>query len=320
MLRRQLMLAAAALAACPARAQGWPERPIRLLVPFPAGSSPDLIARMLAVPLGAALGQNFIVDNRPGAGGEIGTAAVAHAQADGYTLLLTIQGPLVTAPLLNRRLPFDPAKDLQPIGLVATSPNLLVIDPKLGVSSLADFLQLVRSKPGQLNYGSVGNGSAAHLVMEAFMARAGIALTHVPYPGFAQVVNAMLAGQVQAGFMVPGAAIGQVRAGKLLAIGVTSLERVAALPDLATMAELGFAGFEATSWQALLAPARTAAVIVDRLARELQTILRSDAMRDRLQSLYFTAASSSPEALARLMATERLRWAAVIKAAGVEPE
>lgn len=314
------MLAATALAAWPARAQGWPERPIRLVVPFPAGSSPDLIARMLALPLGAALGQNLVVDNRPGAGGEIGTGAVAHAQADGYSLLLTIQGPLVTAPLLNRHLPYDPAKDLQPIGLVATSPNLLVIDPKLGAASLADFLQLARSKPRQLNYGSVGNGSAAHLVMEAFMARAGIALTHVPYPGFPQVVNAMLAGQVQACFMVPGAAMGQVRAGKLLAIGVTSLERMAALPDLATMAELGFAGFEATSWQALLAPTRTPAAIVDRLARELQTILRSDAMRDRLQALYFTAASSSPEGLARLMATERLRWAGVIKAAGVEPE
>lgn len=315
-----MMLAATALAAWPARAQGWPERPIRLVVPFPAGSSPDLIARMLALPLGAALGQNLVVDNRPGAGGEIGTGAVAHAQADGYSLLLTIQGPLVTAPLLNRHLPYDPAKDLQPIGLVATSPNLLVIDPKLGVASLADFLQLARSKPRQLNYGSVGNGSAAHLVMEAFMARAGIALTHVPYPGFPQVVNAMLAGQVQACFMVPGAAMGQVRAGKLLAIGVTSLERMAALPDLATMAELGFAGFEATSWQALLAPTRTPAAIVDRLARELQTILRSDAMRDRLQALYFTAATSSPEGLARLMATERLRWAGVIKAAGVEPE
>ncbi len=315
-----MMLAAIALAAWPARAQGWPERPIRLVIPFPAGSSPDLIARMLALPLGAALGQNLVVDNRPGAGGEIGTGAVAHAQADGYSLLLTIQGPLVTAPLLNRHLPYDPAKDLQPIGLVATSPNLLVIDPKLGAASLADFLQLARSKPRQLNYGSVGNGSAAHLVMEAFMARAGIALTHVPYPGFPQVVNAMLAGQVQACFMVPGAAMGQVRAGKLLAIGVTSLERVAALPDLATMAELGFAGFEATSWQALLAPTRTPAAIVDRLARELQTILRSDAMRDRLQALYFTAASSSPEGLARLMATERLRWAGVIKAAGVEPE
>ena len=315
-----MMLAATALAAWPARAQGWPERPIRLVIPFPAGSSPDLIARMLALPLGAALGQNLVVDNRPGAGGEIGTGAVAHAQADGYSLLLTIQGPLVTAPLLNRHLPYDPAKDLQPIGLVATSPNLLVIDPKLGVASLADFLQLARSKPRQLNYGSVGNGSAAHLVMEAFMARAGIALTHVPYPGFPQVVNAMLAGQVQACFMVPGAAMGQVRAGKLLAIGVTSLERMAALPDLATMAELGFAGFEATSWQALLAPTRTPAAIVDRLARELQTILRSDAMRDRLQALYFTAASSSPEGLARLMATERLRWAGVIKAAGVEPE
>lgn len=314
------MLAATALAALPARAQGWPERPIRLVVPFPAGSSPDLIARMLALPLGAALGQNFIVDNRPGAGGEIGTGAVAHAQADGYSLLLTIQGPLVTAPLLNRHLPYDPTKDLQPIGLVATSPNLLVVDPKLGAASLTDFLKLARSKAGQLNYGSVGNGSAAHLVMEAFMARAGIALTHVPYPGFPQVVNAMLAGQVQACFMVPGAAIGQVRAGKLLAIGVTSLERMAALPDLTTMSELGFAGFEATSWQALLAPAKTPAAIVDRLARELQTILRSDAMRDRLQSLYFTSVSSSPEGLARLMATERLRWAGVIKAAGVEPE
>jgi tripartite-type tricarboxylate transporter receptor subunit TctC len=314
------MLAGAALAAWPAVAQAWPQRPIRLLVPFPAGSSPDLIARMLALPLGAALGQNLVVDNRPGAGGEIGTGAVAHAQADGYSLLLTIQGPLVTAPLLNRHLPYDPVKDLQPIGLVATSPNLLAVDPKLGAASLTDFLKLARSKAGQLNYGSVGNGSAAHLVMEAFMARAGIALTHVPYPGFPQVVNAMLAGQVQACFMVPGAAIGQVRACKLLAIGVTSLERMAALPDLATMSELGFAGFEATSWQALLAPARTPAAIVDRLARELQTILRSDAMRDRLQSLYFTAATISPEGLARLMATERLRWAGVIKAAGVEPE
>ena len=142
-----MMLAATALAAWPARAQGWPERPIRLVVPFPAGSSPDLIARMLALPLGAALGQNLVVDNRPGAGGEIGTGAVAHAQADGYTLLLTIQGPLVTAPLLNRHLPYDPAKDLQPIGLVATSPNLLVIEPKLGVAVPLLGPAIVPSRP-----------------------------------------------------------------------------------------------------------------------------------------------------------------------------
>lgn len=321
--RRQVLQGLAAglgVAVAPAWAQAWPARPIKLVVPFPGGSSPDIIARAIAEPLAQALGQAIVIDNRPGAGGNIGTAAVAKAEPDGYTLLFTIQGPLVTAPLLARKLPYDPVKELQPIGLVATSPNVLVVDPKLGANTLADFVRIAKEKKGQLNYGSVGNGSAAHLAMESFKSRAGIDLTHVPYQGFPQVVNAILAGQVQAGFMVPAIAMGQVRAGKLKALGVTSLGRVGALPELAPLAEQGFAGFEAVSWQAMLAPAGTPAAIVQRLSTELVRIIRSDEVRSKMLNQYFSATATTPEGLAALMKSESRRWGDLIKAAGVQPE
>lgn len=323
-MQRRSLLQAAALAplaaSLPVLAQAWPARPIKLVVPFPGGSSPDIIARAVAEPLGQALGQPLVIVNQPGAGGNIGTGAVAKAEPDGYTLLFTIQGPLVTAPLLTKQLPYNPVKDLQPIGLVATSPNVLVVDPKLGVNSLADFVRLAKEKKGQLNYGSVGNGSAAHLAMESFRTRAGFEMTHVPYQGFPQVVNAILAGQVQAGFMVPGIAMGQVRAGKLKALAVTSAGRVASLPELQTLAELGYAGFEAISWQAMLAPARTPAPVVQRLSAELVKVIKSDEVRAKMLSQYFSAAASSPEGLASLMKTERERWGQMIKAAGVQAE
>jgi len=321
--RRQVLQGLAAglgVAVAPAWAQGWPTRPIKLVVPFPGGSSPDIIARAIAEPLAQALGQAIVIDNRPGAGGNIGTAAVAKAEPDGYTLLFTIQGPLVTAPLLARKLPYDPFKDLQPIGLVATSPNVLVVDPKLGANTLADFVRIAKEKKGQLNYGSVGNGSAAHLAMESFKSRAGIELTHVPYQGFPQVVNAILAGQVQAGFMVPAIAMGQVRAGKLKALGVTSLGRVGALPEFAPLAEQGYAGFEAISWQAMLAPAGTPPAIIQRLSTELVRIIRSDEVRSKMLNQYFSAAATTPDALAALMQSESRRWGQMIKAAGVQPE
>jgi tripartite-type tricarboxylate transporter receptor subunit TctC len=190
----------------------------------------------------------------------------------------------------------------------------------VGVISLADFVRLAKVKKGQLNYGSVGNGSAAHLAMESFRTRAGFEMTHVPYQGFPQVVNAILAGQVQAGFMVPGIAMGQVRAGKLKALAVTSAGRVASLPELQTLAELGYAGFEAISWQAMLAPARTPAPIVQRLSAELVKVIKSDEVRAKMLSQYFSAAASSPEGLASLMKTERERWGQMIKAAGVQAE
>jgi len=316
----QTMLAATATGAAPSFAQAWPGRPIKLVVPFPPGSSPDIIGRLIAEPLGRALGQTVIVDNKPGAGGNVGTATVAKADADGYTLLFTIQGPLVTAPLLSKSLTYDPVKDLAPVTLVATSPNVLVVDPKLGANTLADFVRIAKERKGALNYGSVGNGSASHLAMELFKARAGLDIVHVPYQGFPQVVNAILAGEVQAGFMVPGIAMGQVRAGKLRALGVTTLGRSGSLPELPSFVEQGYAGFEAISWQAVLAPAGTPKAIIDRVSRELIRIIKSDEVRARMLGQYFSAAGTAPEALSVLMKTERERWAKVIKAAGVKAE
>ena len=323
MQRRHLLqtsLAGAVALAAPAFAQVWPARPIKLVVPFPPGSSPDIIARLVAEPLGQALGQTVIVDNKPGAGGNVGTGVVARAEPDGYTFLFTIQGPLVTAPLLSKNLSYDPFRELAPVTLVATSPNVLVVDPKLGANTLADFVRIAKEKQGQLNYGSVGNGSASHLAMELFKTRAGLEIVHVPYQGFPQVVNAILAGQVQAGFMVPGIAIGNIRAGKLKALGVTTLGRSGSLPEFPSFVEQGYPGFEAISWQAVLAPAGTPKVIVDRVASALIRIIKSDDVRGRMLGQFFSAAGTAPEALAVLMKSERERWAKVINAAGVTPE
>jgi tripartite-type tricarboxylate transporter receptor subunit TctC len=300
-------------------AEPWPSRPIRLVAPVPPGSSPDLTARALAGPLQAALGQPVVVDNKPGAGGNLGTGLVARAAPDGYTLLLAFQAPLITAPLLNRGLPYDPVHDLQPIGLVATGANVLVLDPALGVNSLADLARVAKARPGGLNYGSIGVGSASHLAMEALCRRLGLAMTHVPYAGSPQVVQAILSSQVQAAFMVPSIAMPQVRNGRLRALGLTSAGRMAALPELPTLAELGLKDFEATVWQAVLAPARTPAAIVQRLSTELIRIVKSDEVRTRLVNDYFSATATTPEGLAALMKVESARWGALIRTLGLQP-
>ena len=291
-----------------------------MVVPFPAGSSPDLIARIVTEKLALALGQSIVIENRPGAGGNIGTGAVAKAAPDGYTLLFTINGPLVTAPSLYRHLSYDPMKQLAPVTLVATSPNVLVIDARLPVHSLREFVALAKSKPGALNYGSVGNGSAAHLAMEQLKAMAGIDLQHVPYPGFPQITTAMIGGQVQAGFMVPAIAMPMVNAGKLRLLAVTSTGRTAVLPSVPTVAESGYPGFEAISWQAILAPAGTPAPIVDRLYRELVKIIGSDDVREKMRAQYFVPAGTAPASLRQTMVSEKARWDKVIRAANVQPE
>ncbi|ALD89515.1 ABC transporter substrate-binding protein [Cupriavidus gilardii CR3] len=298
----------------------WPARPIRMVVPFPPGSSPDLIARLVSEPLAQALGQPVVIENRPGAGGNIGTGQVARAAPDGHTLLFTINGPLVTAPTLSRHLPYDPVRQLAPVTLVATSPNVLVVDPRTGVRDLREFVALARARLGALNYGSVGNGSAAHLAMEQLKARAGISLEHIPYPGFPQIAAAMIAGQIQAAFMVPAIAMPQVNAGRLRVLAVTTSGRTSLLPSVPTVAESGYPGFEAISWQAVLAPAGTPAPIVDRLYRELVKIIGSDAVRAQMRAQYFMPAGTAPASLRQTMASEKARWDQVIRAAGVQPE
>ena len=300
--------------------QDYPNRVIKLVVPYPPGGPTDAMGRLLALKLGQVLQQQVIVENKPGAGGNVGTNQVVKSAADGYTLVMGTNGPLAGNLALVNDMPYDPLKDLAPVTLVATSPNVLVVEPSLGAATLAEFVRVAKARPGQLNYGSVGNGSASHLAMELFLRRAGLSLVHVPYQGFPQIVNALLGGQIQASFMVPGIAMGQVRAGKLKALGVTTLGRVASMPDVPTFAEQGYPGFEAISWQAILAPAGTPTPIIERLSSELIRIIKSDEVRTRMLGQYFSAGGTTPEALARLMQTERAHWAKVIKAAGVEPQ
>lgn len=288
----------------------WPaERPIHLVVPFPAGSSPDLLARQVAEPLSQALKQNIVIENKPGAGGNLGTRFVARAPNDGYALLYTINGPLVTAPrLYQKTLGYDPAKDLAPITLVATSPNVLVLGAALNLNSTTEFVQYARNRPNTLNYGSVGAGSAAHLAMELFKQQAGLDLLHVPYASFPQITTAMLAGDIQAAFMVPAIAMPQAREGKLKVVGVTSLLASASLPEVVPLAAQGFKGFEAISWHAVLAPAGTPPAILLKLQQVLAEILSRPDIQDKFSAQYFSAVGSSAEVLQALMRTEKTRW------------
>lgn len=301
-----------------AAAQAWPSRPVKLVVPFPAGSSPDLVARILAEPLAATFGQPFVVENRPGAGGNLGTGVVARAAPDGYTFGLSIPGPLAVNTVLYGRMEYDPFKALAPVSLVAFSPNVLVVDPKLGVRSVAEFVALARSNPGRLNYGSVGNGSASHLTMELLKSRAGLDLVHVPYPGSPQVTAALLNGQIAAAFIVPATAMPLAQSGRLQVLGATTSVRSAVLPQVPTIAEQGYPGFESTAWNALVAPAGTPPAIVLQVSDALVRSLRTPDIRDKLQRIYFQPVGTAPEALADLMRAERDRWAPIIRRTGAK--
>jgi tripartite-type tricarboxylate transporter receptor subunit TctC len=309
----------AAVAQDPTAKNQWPSKPIRLIVPFPPGSSPDLVARLLNDRLGQALGQPVVIENRPGAGGMVGTGAVAKAAPDGYTIGISIPGPLAVNTLLLQKMEYDPFKELAPITVVAASPNVLIVDPRLNVSTLQEFIAAAKSQPGKLNYGSVGNGSASHLTMELLKQLTGIDIVHVPYPGSPQVNTAILNGQIAGGFVVPATAMPLVQGGRLKALGATTTTRSVVLPDMPTVAEQGFPGFHSTAWIAAVAPAKTPERIVRRLSEELVAIIRSDDVRQRLISIYFQPVGTAPEALRILMREEADRWGKVIKAAGVKP-
>ena len=313
-LLRGLCLSLAAILPAAAHAD-WPDRPIHMVVPFPPGSSPDILARTIAEPLGQALGQPIVIDNKTGAGGNIGTRIVAQAKPDGYTLLYTINGPLVTAPTLYKKtLGYDPLQDLAPVTLVGTSPNVLTVPGNLkNVNSVQDFVRMVKEHGSSLNYGSVGPGSSAHLAMEMFKERAGIDMAHIPYAGFPQVISAIIGGDIQAGFMVPAIAVPQTRDGKVKILAVTSLQPSDTLPGVPTMASQGYPDFEAISWNAILAPAETPMPIIERLNSELTRIINSDTVRKQMALQYFTPAASTPEALTVRIQDEKARWDQVIQ-------
>jgi tripartite-type tricarboxylate transporter receptor subunit TctC len=313
---------ALALAALCAHAQqpDWPSRPLRMIVPFPPGSSPDLIARILAERLAPVLRQPVVVENRPGAGGNVGTAAVARAAPDGYTVGMSIQGPLAVNKVLYKKMEYDPFRDLAPVTLVATSPNLLVVDPKLGVDSVKALVALAKKQPGKLNYGSVGNGSASHLTMEMFKEAAGVDLVHVPYPGSPQVNAAVAAGDIAAAFVVPATAMPLVQAGRLKALAVSTERRSAVLPAYPTLAQAGFPQVVSVAWNAVVAPAMTPTPVIERLSRELRAIIHGDEVGEKLARLYFEPAGSTPEALAALMRAELARWSKIIEKTGARAD
>jgi tripartite-type tricarboxylate transporter receptor subunit TctC len=297
-------------------AETWPAKTVHIIVPFPSGSSPDLVARILTEKLTQALGQSVIVENKPGAGGNLGTGLVAKAAPDGYTLGLSIPGPLAVNTVLFKKMEYDPFTELAPITLVAVSPNVLIVNPDLGVNSVKEFIDYVKARPGKLNYGSVGNGSASHLTMELLKMQAGIDIVHVPYPGSPQVNTAILANQIQAGFVVPGTAMPLVQSGRVKALAVTSRAKSPVLPDLPTIAESGYPGFESGAWLGMVAPAKTPKPIIDRLNRELVAIIHGAEVRDKMLRIYFQAVGTAPEGLSRLMRSERDRWAEVIRQTG----
>jgi len=258
-----------------AAAQNYPTKPIRLVVPFPAGGTTDILARAAAQKLSEALGQQVVVDNRPGAGGNIGADIVAKSAPDGYTLLMGTVGTHAINPSLYTKMPYDHFKDFVPVVLVAGVPNVLVVTPSLPVNSVQDLIKLAKEKPGQINFASSGSGTSIHLSGELFKTMTGVEMTHVPYKGSSPALTDLMGGQVQLMFDNLPSALPQIKGGKLRAIAVTSTKRAPALPDIPTMAESGLPGFEASSWFGVLAPAGTPPAVVTRINTEINKWLQS---------------------------------------------
>jgi tripartite-type tricarboxylate transporter receptor subunit TctC len=328
-MRRRLLLAGLAAAPLPALAQpacrtcregDWaPQRAVRVVVPFAAGGSSDLTARLVAEALGQRLGQPFVVENRPGAGGNIGAEAVARAVPDGHTLLFSTSSTHATNPALYRNLPFDPLRDFAPIAQVAFIPNLFVAHPGVATRSLAELVALARAEPGRLNYGSAGPGTSQHLAAALFAARAGITVQHVPYRGGAPAVTDLLGDKIQ--FMASPLVevIEHVRAGRLRALAVTTLRRSPLLPEKPTVAET-LPGYEVALWNGLLAPAGTPPDAIRRLAQETQAALRTPEMQGRLAQQGSEAVGSGPDEFARFIAAEIPKWAELVRISGASAE
>jgi tripartite-type tricarboxylate transporter receptor subunit TctC len=318
---RAMLLAVALLfpGTLAAQTDTYPSRPIKIVVAFTAGGTTDIIARIVGKKLTDAWGQQVIIDNRPGAGGNLGSNVVAKSPPDGYTLLIGSVGPLAINATLYPNMPYDHLKDFVPICLVASVPNMLVVHPSVPVHSVKDLVDLARTKPGSLNYGSTGNGTTGHLSGELMNERAGINLVHVPYRG-ATAVTDLLGGQVQLMFATIPSVIQHVRAGTLRAIAVTSSRRSPALPEIPTIAETGYPGFEAGSWFGFVAPTGTPEPIVRKLHAQIAAIVRMPDINEQLASQGADPVGSTPEEFGQYMRSETEKWAKVVKASGIRLE
>ncbi len=311
------VVAASLFAASLAFAQAaYPSKPIRMVVPFPPGGTTDILARAVAQKLTEAWSQQVIVDNRPGAGGNIGSDLVAKAPPDGYTLLMGTVGTHAINPSLYARMPYDAQKDFAPVILVAGVPNVLEVNPSLPVHTVQELIAYARANPGKLNFASSGNGTSIHLSGELFKAMTGVKMTHVPYKGSAPALADLVGGQVQLMFDNLPSSLGLIKGGKLRAIAVTSTARSSALPDVPTIAESGLPGYEASSWFGVLAPARTPPAIVDKLNAAIGAWLASPEAKEKLASQGAVAAGGTPADFARYIASETVKWAKVVKASG----
>ena len=297
----------------------YPTRPIRMIVPLPAGGPTDILARLVATPLQERLGQPVVVDNRPGASGNIGADLAAKAAPDGHTLFAGTSGPLANNVSLFAKLPYDPVRDFAPIALVATAPFVLAVNPSVPVTSVKEFIAYAKARPGKLNYGAVP-GAAAHLATEMFRTLAGIDAVHVPYKGAGPATTDVIAGQIQFTFASTPGAIPFVKAGKLRALGVTSPKRVSGAPDLPTIAEGGGPAMSAQVWYGVVAPARTPREIVQRLYGEIEQIVKLPATRERMLQNDFEPAILDPQAFGAFIKSEIATWAKVVKAAGIKAE
>lgn len=301
-----------------ALAAGYPERPVRIVVPFAPAGPTDIMARILGDSLGEALGGNVIVENRPGASGNIGIGYVAHAEADGYTLLV-VSSAYVVNPSLFAKVPYDPFKDFEPITELGTTPNMIVVSPKLGINSIAELFARAKAKPDELNYASPGAGTTPHLSAELLKIVGHVQITHVPFSGAAPAIQALLAGTTQMAVTALPAALPFVQSGELKALALTGAHRWVDLPNVPTMVELGYKDFVAETAQFFLAPARTPAAIVATLAAKSIEVLKKPAVIAKLRDNGYEVATSGPEGLRKYVKSEVPRWHDIIAKAGIKP-
>ena len=320
MLRRHLVFGSCLLPMA-AQAESWPQRPVRIVVPYPPGSGTDIAGRVLAERLQQAWGQPVVVENKPGAGAILGVETVAHAAPDGYTLVMGDNGPLAINPALYARLPYDPDRDFAPITLLARLPFVLVVHPELAARSVAELVALARRDASALTYASVGNGSATHLSMVLFCNRTGIQAEHIPFRGNAPALTEVMSGRVGMMFVNTLSSLDLIRAGKLRALAIGSANRSATLPEVPTLAEaLGQAEARAETWFGLLAPAGTDAAIIRRIAADVAAATEQPELRTRLEAQGAIVASSSPAGFATMITAEQRRWAEAVRLSGAKVE